>query len=190
MRLTNYQNVQRCPWVGDDSLMMRYHDHEWCRPTHDDRHLFEFLVLEMMQAGLSWKTVLHKRMAMNQAFYSFDVQKIAQADSVMQAAWLQNPALIRNKQKLAAMVHNAQVFLSIQQQFGTFDQWVWTLAGNRVHNHHWQLPEQVPTTSPLAQKMTRDFKQKGFKFVGPTIMYSYLQAIGVVNDHLQSCSFK
>ncbi|UQS82081.1 DNA-3-methyladenine glycosylase I [Bombilactobacillus folatiphilus] len=182
--------VQRCAWVHDDSLEQQYHDTKWCRPKHDDQQLFMWLILEIMQAGLSWVTILHKQMAMQTAFDQFDYRLIAHYDENKIAELMQNAQIIRNRRKLTAMVNNAQVFLRVQQQFGSFDHYLWGLVDNQVQQNSWSTTTQVPAKSPLSERIAIQFKQLGFQFVGPTIIYSYLQAVGVINDHQQNCAFR
>ncbi len=179
--------MQRCPWCGTDELYVRYHDLEWGVPVHDDQKHFEFLVLEGAQAGLSWLTVLRKRENYRLAFDGFDPQKVARYDAAKITELLNNSGIIRNRLKIQAALQNAQQFLKVQQELGSFDRYIWQFVdGNPVVNH-WERLEEIPAKTPLAEKISRDLILRGFKFVGPTIMYAHLQAIGVVNDHLVSC---
>ena len=177
----------RCPWAGTDPLMVAYHDREWGLPLHDDRKLFEFLCLEGAQAGLSWSTVLNKREAYGLAFDGFDPHQVASYDEVKSQALLQNPGIIRNKLKVRAFITNAARFLEIQREFGSFDGYIWQFVDHRPIQNHWKRMDQIPATSPEALTMSKDMRRRGFKFVGPTICYALMQAIGMVNDHLVDC---
>ena len=183
----NDDNRQRCGWPGADPLMIRYHDEEWGVPVHDDRKWFEFIVLDAFQAGLSWKTVLHKRTAFHQVFYGFDPQGVAgMSEKAMQAA-MANPAIIRNRLKIRAAVKNARAFLRLQETHGSFDAFIWGFTGGRVIRNRWETMESVPAKTDLSDAVSKALKQNGFTFVGSTICYSFLQAAGVVNDHLVGC---
>jgi len=178
---------ERCGWCGDDPLYVRYHDHEWGVPVHDDRQLFEFLTLEGAQAGLSWITILRKREGYRQAFADFEPARIAQFDEATQQRLRENPAIVRNRAKIAATIGNARAFLAIQAEFGTFDTFLWAFVGGEpVINSPASLAE-VPARTELSDKLSRELQRRGFKFVGSTICYAYMQAIGMVNDHLASC---
>lgn len=178
---------QRCGWPGDDPLMIRYHDEEWGVPVHDDRKWFEFIVLDAFQAGLSWKTVLHKREAFHRVFYGFDPQRVAgMSERAMEAA-MANPAIIRNRLKIGAAVKNARSFLRLQKACGSFDDYIWAFTGGRVIQNRWEALESVPAKTDLSDTVSKDLKRRGFTFVGSTICYSFLQAAGVVNDHLVTC---
>ena len=178
---------QRCGWPGDDSLMVRYHDEVWGVPVHDDRKWFEFILLDAFQAGLSWKTVLHKRDAFHQVFYGFDPLRVAGMSEKAMARARANPAIIRNRLKIRAAVSNAQAFLRLQETHGRFDDYIWSFTGGRVIQNRWKTPEVIPVTTDLSDTVSRALKQQGFTFVGSTICYSFLQAAGVVNDHLVTC---
>ncbi len=178
---------RRCPWPGDDPLMVRYHDTEWGVPVHDDRRWFEFIVLDAFQAGLSWRTVLNKRDAFRDVFHDFDPRRVAGMSERAMARAMQNPAIIRNRLKIRAAVTNAQAFLSLQAAHGSFDAFIWSFTDGRVRHNHWSTAEAVPATTPLSDAVSRALKQAGFSFVGSTICYSFLQAAGVVNDHLVDC---
>ena len=178
---------QRCGWPGDDSLMVRYHDEVWGVPVHDDRKWFEFILLDAFQAGLSWKTVLHKRDAFHQVFYGFDPLRVAGMSEKAIATAMANPAIIRNRLKIRAAVSNAQAFLRLQETHGSFDDYIWSFTGGRVIQNRWKTPEAMPVTTDLSDTVSRALKQQGFTFVGSTICYSFLQAAGVVNDHLVTC---
>lgn len=177
----------RCAWPGDDPLMIQYHDEEWGVPLHDDRKHFEFIVLDGNQAGLSWRTVLYKRENFRAAFDQFDVNKVAQYDEAKVTELLNNPGIIRNKQKIAAAIKNARAFLTIQAQFGSFDAYIWQFVNGQPLINQWQTTAQIPAQSPEAEAMSKDLIKRGFSFVGPTICYAYMQAAGMVNDHLVDC---
>ena len=177
----------RCVWPGDDPLMIQYHDEEWGIPLHDDRKHFEFIVLDGNQAGLSWRTVLYKRENFRAAFDQFDVNKVAQYDEAKVTELLNNPGIIRNKQKIAAAIKNARAFLTIQAQFGSFDAYIWQFVNGQPLINQWQTTAQIPAQSPEAEAMSKDLIKRGFSFVGPTICYAYMQAAGMVNDHLVDC---
>jgi len=178
---------QRCPWCGDDPLYMAYHDTEWGVPQHDDRTLFEFLLLEGAQAGLSWITVLRKRENYRLSFANFDAHRVATFGDAETAGLLANPGIIRNRAKIAAAIGNARAYLEVQHQFGSFDRYLWQFVEGIPVQNAWQHPGEVPAQTPLAEQLSRDLRQRGFRFVGPTICYAFMQAVGLVNDHLQSC---
>lgn len=177
----------RCGWPGDDPLMVRYHDEEWGVPVHDDRKWFEFIVLDAFQAGLSWRTVLHKREAFHKVFYGFDPQRVAGMTEQAMAKAMTNAAIIRNRLKIQAAVKNAQAFLCLQAAHGSFDAFIWAFTDGRVIRNRWHTPEAVPAKTDLSDTVSKELKKKGFTFVGSTICYSFLQAAGVVNDHLVDC---
>lgn len=179
--------TNRCPWAGDDPLYVAYHDEEWGVPVHDDRTLFEFLILEGAQAGLSWSTILNKREGYRQAFDNFDPQKIAAYDEAKIAALLQNPGIVRNRLKVRSAVQNAQAFLDVQEEFGSFDAYIWRFVDGRPIQNRWRELSQVPAETDVSRGMSKALKKRDFNFVGPTIMYAYMQAVGLVNDHLVSC---
>lgn len=181
-------NKIRCWWATPtDPLYIDYHDKEWGVPTHDDRMLFEMLILEGAQAGLSWSTILHKRANYREAFDHFDVEKVAAYDERKIQALLQNKGIVRNKLKISSAVKNAGIFAAIQQQFGSFDCYIWSYVNYKPIINHWQKPEDVPAETPLSKSISRDLKKRGMSFVGPTIIYAYMQSIGMVNDHLVDC---
>ncbi|MDA1329580.1 MAG: DNA-3-methyladenine glycosylase I [Chloroflexi bacterium] len=180
-------NLQRCPWGGGDPLYTEYHDKEWGVPVHDDQRLFEMLILEGAQAGLSWITILRKRAAYRVAFDDFDPHKIARYDQARVAKLLQNPGIIRNKLKVNAAVSNAQTFLEVQEQFGSFKKYCWQFVGGQPMINQWESQADHPTQTRESQAMSQDMKSRGFKFVGPTICYAFMQATGMVNDHLINC---
>jgi len=179
--------TNRCPWPGDDPLMQQYHDQEWGVPVHDDRKWFEFIVLDAFQAGLSWKTILHRRKAFDKVFYGFDVQQVAAMSETAIADAIANPAIIRNRLKIRAAVTNAQAFLKIQARHGSFDEYIWSFTQGRVIHNRWRTEDAVPATTALSDTVSKALKRQGFSFVGSTICYSFLQAGGVVNDHLVGC---
>jgi len=177
----------RCPWTGDDPLMQQYHDEEWGVPVHNDRKWFEFIVLDAFQAGLSWKTILHKRAAFGEVFYNFDPQRVASMSDKAVAAAIANPAIVRNRLKIRATVSNARAFLNIQARHGSFDAYIWGFTDGRVIQNSWKTENDVPANTALSDKVSQALKKQGFSFVGSTICYAFLQAGGVVNDHLASC---
>ena len=180
---------KRCSWLGSgaDDLMVRYHDEEWGFPVHDDRVLFEFLILEGVQAGLSWQTVLNKRENYRKAFHDFDPEAIARFTGTDIGRRLSDPGIIRNRLKVSAAVRNARKFLDVQQEFGSFDAYIWQFVGGRPIDHRIRSMGDVPATSPESEAMSRDLKKRGFTFVGPTICYAFMQAVGMVNDHETGC---
>ena len=179
--------LPRCAWCGTDPLYVAYHDLEWGVPLHDDRRLFELLILEGAQAGLSWITVLRKREAYRRAFAGFDPQVVAGYDPARQAELLLDPGIVRNRLKVAAAVGNARAFLAVQAEFGSFDRYLWRSSGGVPRVNHWRTPAEVPAVSPEALALSGDLRARGFKFVGPTIMYAFMQAAGIVDDHLPGC---
>lgn len=177
---------RRCVWAQSD-LMIRYHDEEWGVPLHEDRLLFEFLVLEGAQAGLSWETVLRKRERYRYVFARFDPEKVACFDSKKTRALLADPGIIRNRSKLASAVSNARALLGVASEFGSFDAYIWRFTGGRTIRNHWRAAGEVPSHSPESDAMSKELKRHGFSFVGTTICYSFMQATGMVNDHLHDC---
>jgi len=177
----------RCPWGTTDPLYIDYHDREWGVPLHDDRRLFEFLILEGAQAGLSWITILKKRPHYRQAFAGFDPDKVARYGPGEIEALLQNEGLIRNRLKINAAVENARAYLDVQQAFGSFDAFIWGFVDGRPVRNAWKTMRQVPDQTKTSQKMSKELKARGFKFVGPVICYAFMQAVGMVNDHLVDC---
>ena len=178
----------RCAWVprGDEDYI-RYHDEEWGRPVHDDRRLFEMLTLEGAQAGLSWSTILRKRRAYRKAFAGFDPVRVARFDGRRRAALLRDPGIVRNRLKIGSTVSNAQDFLALQRDFGSISRNLWEWVDDRPVLNGWRRRDQIPARSELSDRISRDLKQRGFRFVGSTIIYAYLQAVGVVNDHTADC---
>jgi DNA-3-methyladenine glycosylase I len=177
----------RCPWCGNDPLYVAYHDAEWGVPQHDDRVLFEFLILEGAQAGLSWLTILKKRDNYRRAFAGFDVAAVAAFDDADVARLLADPGIVRNRLKIAAAIGNARAFLEVQREFGSFDAYLWRFVAGRPVQNAWQTMAEVPATSSVSDAMSRDLRHRGFKFVGSTICYALMQAVGLVNDHLAGC---
>jgi DNA-3-methyladenine glycosylase I len=177
----------RCPWAGNDPLYIEYHDREWGVPLHDDRRLFEFLILEGAQAGLSWITILKKRLYYRQAFDGFDPAKVARYGQAEIEKLLGNTGLIRNRLKISAAVDNARAYVNIQAAYGSFDAYIWDFVDGRPVRNAWQRMQQVPDQTDISQKMSRELKARGFKFVGPVICYAFMQAVGMVNDHLADC---
>jgi DNA-3-methyladenine glycosylase I len=179
-------SVIRCSWASNP-LSIRYHDEEWGVPTHDDRTLFEFLILEGAQAGLSWDTILKKRENYRTAFDGFDPAKIAAYDRRKVQALLRDPGIVRNRLKIASAVKNAQAFLSVQEEFGSFDRYIWQFVGGKPQQNSRRSLRQVPAFTPESDAMSEDLKKRGFTFVGTTICYAFMQAVGMVNDHLTDC---
>lgn len=177
----------RCGWTGDDALMNAYHDQEWGRPLHDDQKLFEFLVLDAFQAGLSWKTILHKRQNFEKAFAGFDPVKISKFSEAKLQSLMLDAGIIRNRLKIYGTVKNAKAYLAVQKEFGTFDAYIWQFVGHKPIVNHWQELRQIPATSKESDAMSKDLKKRGFTFVGSTICYAFMQAAGMVNDHLTDC---
>ncbi len=177
----------RCPWPADDALMIAYHDNEWGVPLHDDRGLYEYLVLDAAQAGLSWRTILHRRAGYRQAFRDFDLHTVAGYGQGDTDRMLHDSGIIRNRAKVQAAVKAAQLALGLQQEFGSLDAYFWRFMGGQTVVNRWEQPEQVPALSPESEAMSHDMKRRGFTFCGPTICYAFMQAAGMVNDHLTSC---
>lgn len=178
----------RCAWCENTfNQYVRYHDEEWGVPVHDDQIQFEFLTLESAQAGLSWSTILKKREGYRQAFADFDVQKVARFDEQKVQQMLNNPDIVRNELKVRSAINNAQKFIEIQNEFGSFDEYIWSFVDGQPIQNSWKNTEEVPATTPLSDRFSKDLKQRGFKFVGSTTMYAHLQATGLVNDHVVSC---
>lgn len=179
--------MQRCAWVTDDEIYKKYHDEEWGRPVHDDRKLFEFLVLEGAQAGLSWLTVLKKREHYKKVFEGFNPEKVANYDDKKIQALLNDAGIIRNKLKINSAVRNAKVFLKIQQEFGSFDAYIWGFVAGKPVINYFKSSEEVPAKTALSDRISKDLQRRGMNFVGSTIVYAYMQAIGMVNDHTLDC---
>ena len=176
-----------CDWPGDNELMIEYHDSEWGTPVHDDRTLFEFLMLDVAQAGLSWQTILNKRENYRKAFDNFDPAKIARYNKRKIDSLLKTPGIIRNRLKVQSAVTNARAVLEIQKEFGSFDAYIWQFVNGMTIRNKWKKLGDIPATSPESDAMSKDLKQRGFKFVGSTICYAFMQSVGMVNDHLTHC---
>jgi DNA-3-methyladenine glycosylase I len=179
--------INRCAWAGSDPLYQAYHDREWGVPVHDDRLLFEFLILEGAQAGLSWITILRKREAYRAAFAGFDPEAVARFDDATVAALLANPGIVRNRLKVASAVSNARAFLKVQEEFGSFAAYMWRFVDGRPMQNRWKTLAEVPASTKESDSMSRDLKKRGFRFVGSTICYAHMQAVGMVNDHTTDC---
>ena len=177
----------RCPWGASDPLYLGYHDEEWGVPLHDDRRLFEMLVLEGAQAGLSWLTILKRRDAYRRAFDRFDPRQVARYDDTAVARLLADDGIIRNRLKIKAAVTNARAFLDVQREFGSFDSYIWNFVDGRPIQNAWTTPAEVPARTPLSDALSKDLKARGFSFVGSTICYAHMQATGMVNDHVVGC---
>jgi DNA-3-methyladenine glycosylase I len=176
----------RCAWITDP-LMQKYHDEEWGVPLHDDRKLFEFMVLDAFQAGLSWKTVLNKRENFRKAFDNFQPAVIARYDEKKYESLLNDAGIIRNRAKIRGTIENAKAFLKIQEEFGTFDKYIWSFTGGKTIVNHWKTLSDLPARTELSDQMSKDLSRRGFKFVGSTICYAFMQAAGMVNDHVVDC---
>jgi DNA-3-methyladenine glycosylase I len=176
----------RCAWISDP-LMQRYHDEEWGVPLHDDRKLFEFMVLDAFQAGLSWKTILNKRENFRKAFDNFDAIKISAYDEAKYVSLLNDAGIIRNRAKIRATITNAQAFLDVQKEFGTFDKYIWSFVDHKTIINSWKSLTEIPPKTEASDRMSKDLTRRGFKFVGSTICYAFMQAAGMVNDHVAGC---
>ena len=179
--------VTRCAWVSDDPDYLRYHDEEWGKPVHDDRVLFEFLILEGAQAGLSWLTILRKRENYREAFDGFDIAKIACYNDAKIGALLADPGIVRNKLKVNAAIQNAKSFIAVQKEFGSFDAYVWRFVDGKTKVKHWRTIGEAPAKTAESDALSKDLLKRGFKFVGSTICYAFMQAVGMVNDHTTDC---
>jgi len=177
----------RCEWCGSDPLYVAYHDEEWGVPLHDDRRLFEFLILEGAQAGLSWITILRKRETYRKAFDGFDPEKMARWRPARIEKLLQNPGIVRNRLKVESAKSNAQAFLTIQKEFGSFDEYIWGFTGGKTIRNRWKALTDIPASTPKSDAMSKELKKRGFRFVGSTICYAFMQATGMVNDHTIGC---
>ena len=180
-------NTNRCSWCGSDPLYVAYHDEEWGVPVYDDQTLFEFLILEGAQAGLSWSTILNKREGYRRAFDRFDVEKVARYDGVKISTLLNDPGIVRNQLKVGSAVTNAQAFLKIRDEWGDFSDYIWSFVDGRPIQNSWRSLSEIPAKTPIAEALSKDLKKRGFRFVGPTIVYAHMQATGMVNDHLVDC---
>ncbi len=181
------KSVKRCPWPSDDPLMIAYHDREWGVPLHDDRKLFEFIVLDGAQAGLSWSTILRKRENFRKAYHGFDPKVVAHFNARDVQRLLKNEGIIRNRLKIESAIINARMFLEVRKEFGSFDAYIWQFVANKTVQHRCRRLSEIPTTSKESDAMSKDLKKRGFKFVGSTICYAFMQAAGMVNDHLVDC---
>jgi DNA-3-methyladenine glycosylase I len=177
----------RCVWAGSDSLSVAYHDEEWGVPVHNDHTLFEFLILEGAQAGLSWSTILNKRENYRRAFVNFDPRRVALYDEAKVAELLADPGIVRNKLKVGAAIQNARAFLAVQEEFGNFAAYIWRFVGGQPRQNAWQSLAQIPAATAESEAMSKDLRRRGFNFVGPTICYAFMQAVGMVNDHTIDC---
>ena len=177
----------RCGWAGADPLYVAYHDEEWGVPVHDDQTLFEFLILEGAQAGLSWSTILNKRENYRRAFDNFDPKQVAAYDEAKVAELLSDPGIVRNKLKVRSAVANARAFLAVQEEFGRFDAYIWQFVGGQPKQNGWRTLAEIPAQTAESEAMSKDLKKRGFNFVGPTICYAFMQAVGMVNDHTVDC---
>lgn len=177
----------RCGWAGDKPHMIRYHDEEWGRPVHDDRRHFEMLLLEGAQAGLTWDTILRRRDGYRKAFAGFDPAKVARFTAKKKTSLLRDPGIIRNRLKIDSAVTNARAFLAVAKEFGSFDRYVWGFVGGTPKINRWATMTQLPATTPESDALSKDLKKRGFRFVGSTIVYAYMQAIGMVDDHVMDC---
>lgn len=187
-RKHNQHERSRCGWATvDDAHYVDYHDKEWGVPIVDDRKLFEFIILESAQAGLSWRTVLHKREGYRRAFKNFDPTKVARMTESDVIRLQNDQSIIRNRLKIKSAIRNAQAFLVVQQEFGSFAKYIWSYVDNQPVQNNWKRNTAVPTTTALAERMAKDLKRRGFSFLGPTVWYAYMQAVGMVNDHIHSC---
>jgi DNA-3-methyladenine glycosylase I len=177
----------RCPWPSDDKLMIKYHDKEWGVPLHNDKKLFEFLILEGFQAGLSWKTILHKRENFRKAFDNFDFNKIAKYNQRKINSLLKDAGIIRNKLKIEGAITNAKAFIQVRKEFGTFNKYIWGFINGKPIRNKFKSLKELPAKTKLSDKISDDLKRRGFKFVGSTIVYAHMQATGMVNDHVVGC---
>ena len=177
----------RCPWPSDDKLMIKYHDKEWGVPLHNDRKLFEFLILEGFQAGLSWRTILYKRENFRKAFDSFDFNKVAKYDRKKINSLLKDAGIVRNKLKVEGAVANAKAFLKVRKEFGTFDKYIWSFVNGKPIQNNFTSLKEIPAKTKLSDMISDDLRERGFRFVGSTIVYAHMQATGMVNDHLVNC---
>uniref|UniRef100_UPI00403F14E9 DNA-3-methyladenine glycosylase I n=1 Tax=Candidatus Enterococcus willemsii TaxID=1857215 RepID=UPI00403F14E9 len=181
--------MKRCDWAKSE-LDQTYHDNEWGKPLHDEEKLFEMLILESMQAGLSWSTILAKRESMREAFDQFNYRIIAEYDESKLLELMANPGVIRHRKKLEALVHNAQVYQQVQEKYGSFDAFIWEFVANQPIINHWETISEVPASTPESDQLAKQLKKEGFKFLGTTSVYAFMQSIGMVNDHLMTCIFR
>ena len=183
----NQKELKRCEWAGEDPLMCAYHDEEWGVPVRDDRQLFEFLILEGAQAGLSWSTILKRREGYSKAFANFDVKKVAKFTESDFNQLIENTGIIRNKLKIRSAINNAQKFIKVQKEYGSFERYIWSFVDNKPIKNAFTSLSDIPARTPLSEAISKDLKKRGFNFVGPTIVYAYMQSIGMVNDHITIC---
>jgi len=181
------KSIERCPWPSDDKLMIKYHDKEWGVPLHNDRKLFEFLILEGFQAGLSWRTILYKRENFRNAFDKFDYNKVAKYDKRKVNSLLKDEGIIRNRLKIEGAITNAKAFLHVRKEFGTFDKYIWSFVNGKPIQNKFKSLKELPAKTELSDKISDDLKKRGFKFVGSTIVYAHMQATGMVKDHIVKC---
>ncbi|HPI19548.1 MAG TPA: DNA-3-methyladenine glycosylase I [Candidatus Kapabacteria bacterium] len=181
------KEIKRCPWTTTNELMIKYHDTEWGVPVHEDRKLFEFIVLDAFQAGLSWSIILNKRDAFRLHFENFEPEKIAGFNEEQILKLIAEPSIIRNKLKIRATIENAKQFLKIQKEFGSFNKYIWSFSDGKTIHNAWEELKQIPARTELSDLMSNDLKKRGFKFVGSTICYAFMQAAGIVNDHIVTC---
>lgn len=184
--MTSDEHKTRCAWISDP-LMQKYHDEEWGVPLHDDIKLFEFMVLDAFQAGLSWKTILNKRQNFRKAFDGFDPVIISGYDEKKYEDLLNNPGIIRNRAKIRATISNAKAYIAVREEFGSFDRYIWSFVDNKTIVNNWKSLSEIPAKTPVSDKMSKDLTNRGFKFVGSTICYAFMQAAGMVNDHVVDC---
>lgn len=184
------EETVRCPWCGTDPLYVRYHDEEWGKPVHDDQKHFECLTLESAQAGLSWITILRKRENYRLTYANFEVQQVASFTDEDVERLLADSGIVRNRRKIEASINNAKQFIKLQEEFGSFDSYIWSFVNDAPILNTWNRLEDVPATTELSERLSKDLKRRGFKFLGPTTVYAHLQATGLVNDHLTSCTFR
>lgn len=180
---------KRCAWATT-ALSIPYHDNEWGRPLHDDRGLFEFLILEGAQAGLSWETILNKRERYREAFLGFDPERVAKMNARAVDRLMRDPGIVRNRAKIESAIDNARAFLKVRKEFGTFDRYIWSFVDGRPIDNKWQRRSQLPASTPVSEAMSNDLRKRGFRFVGPTICYAFMQAVGMVNDHVLDCAWR
>ncbi|MEJ6527870.1 DNA-3-methyladenine glycosylase I [Exiguobacterium sp. USCH10] len=184
------EELFRCPWCDTDPLYVRYHDEEWGKPVHDDQKHFECLTLESAQAGLSWITILRKRENYRSAYSNFDVNEVARFSEEDIERLMTDSGIVRNRRKIEASVNNAKQFIKLQEEYGSFDSYIWSFVDHEPIVNEWNRLEDVPATTELSERLSKDLKRRGFKFLGPTTVYAHLQATGLVNDHLVSCAFR
>lgn len=185
--MSKVKSQDRCSWCGEDPLYVAYHDQEWGVPLHDEQKLFEFLILEGAQAGLSWLTILKKRDAYRKAYYQFEIEKVARFNSRSIERLMNNSGIVRNRLKIEASIDNARAFLEVQDEFGSFDEYIWQYVDHRPIQNQWKRLRDIPASTKESKQMSKDLQQRGFRFVGPTICYAFMQAVGMVNDHVTNC---